>query len=455
MLTLKEVMQRFDARLARHGKLGAVLVKGVLGTTSLKLAFSFLGFLVAMVLAKSLGPSGYGTYSFVMALVGFLTIPSELGIPNLAVREIAIANAKQDWSRMRGFTIWAHRVTAILSLALIAAGGAGLLIWGDRLEPHKLTCMWLALLLVPLISVGALRGAMLRGLRKVLLGQLPEQVIRPAALLVLMLFMLYFGPGLDSPDDAMYAQVGAVTIAFLWGVYLFFRHRPPGMARATPSFEAVAWLQSSIPFGMTAAMQLINGRTDILALGMFRDHAEVGSYRVAVQIAALVIFGQKTVNAIQGPHVAHLYAEGDMKKLQKMITKSSQAVFLFALASIVFILVFGKPFIRIAFGPEFTAAYLPLLILCTGQLVNAAMGSVASLLNMTGHERDTTKSVFVAAAINLVLNFTMTPIWGANGAAIATATTLITWNLVMRHKVLKNLGIETSPIFRLGSGRRR
>jgi len=449
MIDARRILERIDARLQRHGKLGASLVKGVLGTTGLRIGFSGLGFLVAMVLAKSLGPSGYGTYSFVMALVGFLTIPSELGIPNLAVREVAVANARQDWGRMRGFIIWAHRTTATMSIVLIAAGGAGLLIWGDRLDPAKRECMWLALLLVPLISLGALRGAMLRGLRKVLLGQLPEQIIRPAALLVLLLLLPWVGRSIDSPDDAMIAQVGAVTLAFLIGVYLFFRHRPPGMARAAPTFEAAIWLQSSIPFGMSAVMRLINGRTDVLALGILREHAEVGTYRVAVQVAAIVIFGLQVVNSIQGPHIAHLYAAGEMKKLQRMVTRSSQAVFLLALLSVLLILALGKPFIRIAFGPEFVGAYAPLVILCVGELVNAATGSVSSLLNMTGHERDTTKAIFVAVIVNLALNFSLTPVWGVNGAAIATATTLITWNLVMRRKVLDRIGIEASPLFRL------
>jgi O-antigen/teichoic acid export membrane protein len=289
---------------------------------------------------------------------------------------------------------------------------------------------------------------MLRGLRKVILGQLPEQVIRPAALLALLLLLPVLGRSLDSADDAMLAQVGSVTIAFLCGVFLFFRHRPPEVANATPRFQSSLWLQSCIPFGMTAALQLINGRTDILALGMFRDHSEVGIYRVAMQIAGLVIFGLKTVNAIQGPHVAHLFATGDMKKLQKMITKSSQVVALFALVSVILIVVFGKYFIEIAFGPEFKDAYIPLVILCAGQLVNASMGSVASLLNMTGHERDTTKSIFLGASINVALNLSLTPLWGATGAAIATAMTLITWNLVMRSKVLARIGIETSPLFR-------
>ena len=43
------------------------------------------------------------------ALVAFLTIPSELGIPGLAVREIAVTNARKDWDHMRGFIVWSHR----------------------------------------------------------------------------------------------------------------------------------------------------------------------------------------------------------------------------------------------------------------------------------------------------------------------------------------------------------
>ena len=84
-----------------------------------------------------------------------------------------------------------------------------------------------------------------------------------------------------------------------------------------------------------------------------------------------------------------------------------------------------------------------------GQLVNAATGSVASLLNMTGHERDTMQSAFVGAVTNIVLNVTLTPLWGMNGAAAATAATLIIWNTMMWYKVRTRIGIETSPFFRV------
>ena len=72
---------------------------------------------------------------------------------------------------------------------------------------------------------------------------------------------------------------------------------------------------------------------------------------------------------------------------------------------------------KAAFGAEYSAAYLPLVILSIGQLVNAGTGSVAYLLNMSGHEQDTMRVYFVAALVNAVLNFILVPKYGMFGAA--------------------------------------
>jgi O-antigen/teichoic acid export membrane protein len=425
------------------------LIKGVVGTTGIRLGHAVLGFVVAILLARALGPSGYGAYTFVMALVAFLTIPSELGIPGLAVREIAIANARKNWGLMRGFTQWAHRGIGILSVVLMVAGAITLFVGGDRIDPVRRECMWLGLALVPLISLGALRGSMLRGLRKVLLGQLPEQIIRPGMLALLIFLLLTFGSGGLSAPDVVGIQIVATGVAFLWGLYSFLKLRPPEAATAQPVYHNREWVKSAIPFGLTAMLALVNGRTDVLALGLFRDDSEVGTYRVAVQLALPVIFGLRAVNAIQAPHIAHLYSTGDTKRLQKMITRSAQAVLAVAVPAVIAVFLFGEFIIRVMFGQEYVAAHVPLMILAVGQLINAGTGSVASLLNMTGHERDTMRAIMIAVIVNLALNFTLTPLWGTVGAAIATATTVSIWNLFMWRAVYRRIGINASPFWRL------
>lgn len=448
MLSPKQVTRRIDAALARQGDLGQALIKAVVSSAGIKLAYTGIGFVNAILLAKLLGPDGFGTYAYALALVTFVSIPSQFGIPTLATREIAVANARKDWAYMRGFIRWAHRSIALFSSVLIALGLSALLLWRDAIATPRLHAIALGLILVPFLSLGALRAGMLRGLRKVILGLLPERIIKPLVILVLLLLLHTFARHLASATVAMGIQIVAATTAFACGLFLFFKNRPADLRHAQASAADSRWLKSSIPLGLSAGLQLINGQTDILVLGMFRPDAEVGIYRVAVQMAAVVIFGLQVVNVIQGPHIAHLYAMGDMRRVQKMVTRSAQAILGVTLPAVLVIVVFGETIIRTAFGDKYQAAYLPLVILCVGQLVNAAMGSVGSLLNMTGHERDATMGFFVGAVVNVLLNFSLVPLWGMTGAAVATAATLIVWNLIMWRQVYVRTGIEASGLFR-------
>jgi O-antigen/teichoic acid export membrane protein len=448
MSGMSRLKQLFEAKLASQGQLGRTLIKAALGSSGIKLAYTGIGFVTAILMARMLTPAGYGVYSFAMALAGFLAIPSQLGIPTLATRELAVTNASHDWGHMRGFITWAHKATALFSVSLLGIGVTALWLLRQTTSSEQLQCMALAFLLIPLISLGALRNGMLRGLRKVVLSQLPERIIKPSIVLVAITLLLLSGEENLSPTSAILVQIFASALAFAFGLYYFIRSAPSELSTAEAQFKSRSWLKSTIPVALMAAMQTINGQTDILALGLFREDAEVGIYRVAVQLATAVIFGLQIVNLIQAPHIAHLYAKNDMQRLQRLITKSSQGMLLATLPVVTVLIVFGQQIIELAFGHAYQAAYVPLLILCAGQVVNAAMGSVRSVLNMTGNEHDTTRSLVIGAIFNVVLNLMLTPIWGMNGAAVATATTLVVWNILMWRAVRAKTGLETSPFFR-------
>jgi O-antigen/teichoic acid export membrane protein len=423
---------------------GAALTRGIVGTAGLRAAQAVLTLLTAVVLARLLAPEGYGAYSFAIAIVAFLAIPSELGVPGLAVREVAVANSRGDWSRMRAFIAWSHRNVAAVSLVVVLAAASVLYLLRGGVDAERLACLWLGLLLVPLVSLGALRSAMLQGLKRVVLGQLPEFVIRPAVFLLLISALLVAGRALDSAADAMALQLVAAAVSFAAGLLLFARHRPAGLRAAQRAAADGLWWRSSIAFGLFAAMRLVNGRTDVLALGLFHDDGEVGVYRVAAQLATSIIFGLQIVTPIQGPHLAHIHASGDMEAFQRVVTRTSRIVFAITVPTVCAVVLFGKPIIALAFGSAYEDAYLPLVVLSAGQLVNACMGSVGSVLNMTGHERDTVRCLAAGAAVNVALNLLLTPQMGMMGAAVATSASLVTWNLLMWRQVRARLDVETS-----------
>ena len=101
----------------------------------------------------------------------------------------------------------------------------------------------------------------------------------------------------------------------------------------------------------------------------------------------------------------------------------------------------GKWVINFIFGAEFVSAYTALIILCLGHLVNVSMGSVAIILDMVGLESYTARGVMIAASISVLLNVILIPFWGAVGAAIATTTCLIIWNVLLSFLLYKKTGI--------------
>jgi O-antigen/teichoic acid export membrane protein len=140
------------------------------------------------------------------------------------------------------------------------------------------------------------------------------------------------------------------------------------------------------------------------------------------------------------PVVAELYARGEKERLQRLITKSAWAALLGSLPIALGMILFGR-WVLLIFGKDFTGGNTALAILSAGQLVNVGMGSVALLLNMTGHERDTARGVGIAALANIILNAALIPLWNINGAAAASAISLAIWNILLAWWVYKRIGI--------------
>ncbi|WP_338113709.1 flippase [Thiococcus pfennigii] len=436
---------RLAALLGPAASLRGRLIRGGLGSLALKLGSTALGFVLAILLARALGPEGYGVYAFVFAIASLLAIPTQLGLPQLVVRETAKAQAAEQWGLMRGLWRWSTLAVWLFSSGVLVLAFAGLWLFGERLDDLTRTTLIAGLLLVPLIALGNLRGAALRGLRHVVAGQLPEHVLRPGLLIALCLIILLALPAQTlTAATAMGLHALAAAIAFGLGAWLLWRARPSAVAsRPAPVYAARAWTASAWPLALTSGLQAINAQVGILLLGLFAASEVVGIYKVAVAVATLIAFGLSAVNLVVAPYFARLHAQGDMARLQRLVTQSARAILALAVPVTLVFVLFGEQFLALAFGPEYAGGHTALAILALGQLVNAGMGSVGILLNMTGHERDTLRGVAIAAVANVALGLVLIPPLGLEGAALATAATLIIWNLLLRQAVWRRIRIET------------
>jgi O-antigen/teichoic acid export membrane protein len=76
------------------------------------------------------------------------------------------------------------------------------------------------------------------------------------------------------------------------------------------------------------------------------------------------------------------------------------------------------------------------------------------MLLMMGLEVDTAKGMAAGAVANIVLNAALIPRWGLEGAAVASATSMILWNVCLSVLAYKRLGVHSTALGRIWIERR-
>jgi|SaaInlLV_10m_DNA_2_1039722.scaffolds.fasta_scaffold00838_12 O-antigen/teichoic acid export membrane protein len=185
----------------------------------------------------------------------------------------------------------------------------------------------------------------------------------------------------------------------------------------------------SSPMFLISGMHLVMSQTDIIMIGMYMSEKDVGLYAIAMKLALLTSFVLNAVNSVVSPKFSQYYHANDMETLKKTAKDSSKLIFYTTFPILIFLIIFGKYILGI-FGEEFEKAYLVLVILIIGQMVNSFSGSVGYFLNMTGNQAIYQKVILVGLFINIILNVLLIPLYGLIGAAIATSISLALWNLL-------------------------
>jgi len=433
--------------LGRGEGLRAQLLRGGMGVGALKVLSLPLSLLVTILLARSLGPVGFGKYSFVIALITTLSIPLAPALMQLTTRETAGLHQAGEDRRIRALLNWGNRFVLLGSFIVIAVVGGVAFCFADWRVDDRWTLLSAGLLALPLLGLNAVRAGVLAGLRRVVQGQFPELFVRPLVLLLVAGSLLILGA--LTPLSAVVAFLVAAAATFFVGVILLKR-RFPESDRTQPTRDAAQhrqWRRAWMPFTLLVAASTMNARIGILLLGWLSTDDQVAAMEVAERGAVLVALSLAMVNVVIGPHITQVHRSGDRAKLQALSRQSARVAVLFALP-IAFLLLFsGDFFVSIFFGSLYVyMVSWPLHILVIAQIINVAFGSLGMFLSMSNHEKDTLQGNALALITNAVFSLSLIPHYGALGASISAAAGLVVWNLFLGYKVYLRLGVRPGVI---------
>lgn len=423
---------------------GAALARGSFGSLSTKLVGMGVLFGVHVLLARLLGTSDYGVYVYTMTCVDMLAVLCLLGYHTSLVRFVAEYRAREQWGLLRGILRRSTQVVAVASFLVSAVAGALLWRFGERLSDSQFETFVVGAGVLPLFCLCWLRESSLRALKRMVQSEMLLKVLRPLVVGVLAV-SIYAGTDQIKAWWAMGYNLAAVGFVFLVGTVLLRRRLQAELLKIEPVYKTVFWTAVSLPMLFMATMYWILKRTDIIMLGAYLGTAEAGIYSTASEVSGIMEVGLAGVNSMLAPMVSEFYHTGQTEQLRRVVTLAARAVFVYMVTAMM-VMSFSGRIVLSLYGSKFVEAYVPLLVLLGGQVVNAMVGPVGLIMTMTGHQNKAGLILGLGAVVNVSLNMLLIPRLGLVGAAVASAASMVVWNVLMFGYVRAVVGINPTVI---------
>ena len=361
----------------------------------------------------------------------------------LLTREVARYQTQGDQPASGRVLWWSIRVALSSSGVVVLLAASCIYFFQQRIEPATEAALWTALSILPVWVLLRLQQGAILGLGRVVSALAPQLLLHPALLLALAGVLFLSGP-LNAPLTVGVYAIAAALALLRGGRVLrtLLRVRKNYTIQAE---HVQMWWRGIWPLFVAATAGMLNDLIAVILLGILANTESAGVFDVARKMAILVSFGLAAISMPLAPTVAKLHASGNHSQLQRVIVRSARASFLTALPVAIGLIAVGQWGLSL-FGRAFQSGFVALIILCLGQLVNAYTGSVAVVLNMTGHSRDVAHGVLAAAILNTLLSILLIPRWGLEGAAVATVVGIIVFNVLLTMRVHQRLGIRVSRL---------
>lgn len=391
------------------------------------------GFLTSVALARFLGPEKFGLYSYAMAIATLGAVVVGLGLPGLAIKELAILDKKPDSNSFNEFILsstaaivvagTSFAFLCILYWQLIAreAGGLG----GDYV-------FILVAILVPISALFQLGESIFRSQGLAALSQVPELFFRRILLLILLgLLVGVLGVTL-TVDMAMAAQVALTSLGLIFYIIYIVKKIAKHYVSASLKFDISAKLKSAFPFMATSLVFVLSDQLGVLVIQSLSDLATVGFYRVAFRAAELVVLVRGVADIVIQPRIASMYAGQKHVELARLIKSSARLTSIAAITVAGLMGIFRVYFLSL-YGEAYAAAQWAFLILLASQVIAVMTGPVVSFLSMAGYQKQVLFAVFLSLIVNVILMVAFVPVYGLEGAAAANAVSLVMWNLALMY----------------------
>ncbi len=412
-----------------------------------------IGILYTPLMIRALGQSEYGLYNTVSSTISMLSLLS-LGFGSGYIRYFARYKKENDQEsiyKLNGLFLLIFLVIGLVAL------GCGLflsenltLVFDEGLTAEEYRIARVLMLLLtfnlsvsfPMSVFVSIISAHERFVFLKTLGML-KTVVGPLVTLPLLL--------LGYKSIAMVAVTVGITLFtdLLYGYYVIRRLRMRFVFRGFPRGIFRELFTYTVFIAINILVDQLNYNVAKILLGRFRGTGAVAIYSVGYTLYTYYMMFSTSVSGVFTPRVHHLIERtssdpaAQRSALTDLFTKVGRIQFLILGLIATGVIFFGRPFIAIWAGEGYEDSYLVAVLLMISASVPLMQNVGIEIQRAENRHRFRSIVYIVMAIINVAVTVFLCQLYGAVGAAIGTAASLLLANgLIMNIYYHKRCNID-------------
>jgi len=387
--------------------------------------FAFIG---RALFARYFNTSEYGIFSLGVALLSIFVTVGTLGLQGGATRQIAYYNGKGQ----------INEAQSILAYSLIFSTVSGLIIsviifiCSDMIAlrifnmPSLSFSLRILSISIPFYILILTLASIFRGFKSVKEKVYFTDFVRNILFLLLLVPVILIGLSFEWGIAAYSLSIILTGVIFFVYFVKVVAISPWHIIKNKDVSVGKELLFFSLPLLLISVSQRVLVWMDTLMLGYFKTNDAVGLYNAAAPLGRFISTAFAAIIFIYSPVMAELYARdkyAEMKRSYIILTKWLCTATL--PLTLIFVL-FPDVVLNFLFGRRYMPAAVVLQILAIALFIQNLMGPSGAALTAMGKTKFLMWITLTAVCMNIILNAILIPLYGIEGAVIATATVIIT-----------------------------
>lgn len=371
-------------------------------------------------------PEYMGLVNLILSYALVVSTFAQLGAPNLIVRYYS-AYTERGKKQLFTFGILLPLIGIGVFALLFLVFGQAILSW---LSDAQLVSDY-GFLLLPLVIFNiyfevfsAISQSFIRTVYPMFLKEVIRRIFASILLVMYWLGWIDFWGFMVLFTASYVLQFGMLVIFLIRNKYLKLAW---GLSEVKPR----QLLDYGLFIFLIAGGNLLIGRIDMIMLGKLAPDAlvNVAKYTIAFFMASVINTPNKSLIAIARPLLSKAWEENDMAQIKRIYTSSCLNQFIFA--GILFVGIWVSINDIFLLLPEkFRGGEMAFLYLGLARVYSMATGANSLIIGATKYYRFNLTSNIILIASAILLNIWFIPIYGLEGAAIATLFSFVVDNTI-------------------------